>query len=397
MSEHAITVQDLHKTYRVYGSPWNRLWELFLPRPLHQEFRALHGVSFELPRGEGLAIIGENGAGKSTLLKILAGVTAPTAGDVDVKGKMASILELGSGFHPELTGRQNIHLNAAMLGIGPDEVEHKIPDIISFSELGTFIEQPVKTYSTGMAMRLGFAIATQIEPDVLIIDEALSVGDGYFQKKCMDRMQEFVAAGGTLLFCSHAMYYVSNFCQRALWMRGGAIEEIGPSTEVIRSYESFLLKKGERSESDHDVPAEGRLAARFTRAEVADAAGRTEDLLVRYGDALTLEIAWESVDPGQSYHVAVGIDRSDGVQVMAFSTLHDGLPVFRGARDYDLRLEIPHLPVIKGEYTVYVYLMDEAGLHAFDARILEGAFAIESPNYEVGLIKVDHSWNGFGG
>ncbi len=395
MSEHAITVRDLHKTYRVYGSPWNRLWELFVPRPLHQEFRALHGVNFELPRGEGLAIIGENGAGKSTLLKVLAGVTAPTSGEVDVRGKMASILELGSGFHPELTGRQNIHLNAAMLGIGPEEIEDKIPDIISFSELGSFIEQPVKTYSTGMAMRLGFAVATQIEPDVLIIDEALSVGDGYFQKKCMDRMQEFVAAGGTLLFCSHAMYYVSNFCQRALWMRGGAIEEIGASAEVIRSYESFLLKKGERSESEHDVAPEGRLSARLTEAGLVGF-GSDEHPTVRYGDSLALDVAWESVDPEQPYHVAIGIDRSDGVQVMAFSTLHDDLPPFRGATSYETRLEIPHLPVIKGEYVIYVYLMDEAGLHAFDVRILERAFAIESPQYEVGLLKVEHSWNGVG-
>ena len=193
-------------------------------------------------------MVGENGAGKSTLLKILAGITAPSTGALRVEGKIASILELGSGFHPEFTGRQNIVLNAAMLGLTQAEVEAKTPDIVAFSELGHFIDQPVKTYSTGMAMRLGFAIATQVDPDILIIDEALSVGDGYFQKKCMDRMGRFVAEGGTLLFCSHAMYYVSVFCQQALWLRAGRAEALGPVDQVVREYEAFLARKSAAAE-----------------------------------------------------------------------------------------------------------------------------------------------------
>ncbi|HYN20019.1 MAG TPA: ABC transporter ATP-binding protein, partial [Thermoanaerobaculia bacterium] len=214
----AVEAEGLAKVYRVYSSPWHRVQELISRRQHHREFRALEGVSFAISRGEGLALVGENGAGKSTLLKILAGITMPTQGSFQVRGKIASILELGSGFHPDFTGRQNVVLNAAMLGLSEEELRRKMPDIIGFSELGDFIDQPVKTYSTGMAMRLGFSIATQVEPDVLIIDEALSVGDGYFQKKCMDRLLRFIEAGGTLLFCSHAMYYVSSFCQRALWL-----------------------------------------------------------------------------------------------------------------------------------------------------------------------------------
>src|SRR4051812_27301279 len=247
MREPVVIAEELSKVYKVYKSPWDRLAELLTRRPRHREFHALEKVSFTLPRGEGLAIIGENGAGKSTLLKILAGITAPSAGSVAVRGKVASILELGSGFHPELTGRQNIVLNAAMLGLSEAELRHKMPDIVSFSELGEFIDQPVKCYSTGMAMRLGFSIATQVEPDVLIIDEALSVGDGYFQKKCMDRLRVFVDSGGTLLFCSHAMYYVSAFCQRALWLRQGRAEALGPVSEVVREYENFLVAKSARA------------------------------------------------------------------------------------------------------------------------------------------------------
>ena len=170
----AVEAEGLTKVYRVYASPWDRLREAAFRRPRHREFRALESVSFAIPRGEGLAIVGENGAGKSTLLKILAGITTPSSGGFRVDGKIASILELGSGFHPDFTGRQNIVLNAAMLGLDEDELRRKMPDILAFSELGDFIDQPVKTYSTGMAMRLGFSIATQVEPDVLIVDEALS-------------------------------------------------------------------------------------------------------------------------------------------------------------------------------------------------------------------------------
>src|SRR5215218_5697714 len=267
----AVETVALTKVYRVYASPWSRLAEAVSKRPHHRAFPALQDVTFSLPRGEGLALIGENGAGKSTLLKILAGITAPTSGSLEVRGKVASILELGSGFHPEFTGRQNIVLNAAMLGLSPEELRHKMPEIIEFSELGDFIDQPVKVYSTGMAMRLGFSIATQVDPEVLIIDEALSVGDGYFQKKCMDRLRIFVESGGTLLFCSHAMYYVSAFCQRALWLRNGRAEALGPVADVVREYENFLVAKSAKAAESEPVPAApSRLPARIVSARLIE-------------------------------------------------------------------------------------------------------------------------------
>ena len=197
----AVVADRLTKVYKVYASPWGRLREAVTRRPAHVPFRALDDVSFELPAGEGLGVVGENGAGKSTLLKIVAGVTRPTSGELDVEGRVASILELGSGFHHEFTGRQNIRLSAAIVGLDERELRERTGDIIEFSELGPAIDQPVRSYSTGMTMRLGFSIAVQVEPDILVVDEALSVGDGYFQKKCMDRLQGFVAGGGTLLFC----------------------------------------------------------------------------------------------------------------------------------------------------------------------------------------------------
>ena len=385
----AVEAEGLTKVYRVYASPWDRLREAVFRRPRHREFRALEGVGFSIPRGEGLAILGENGAGKSTLLKILAGITTPTSGSFQVRGKIASILELGSGFHPEFTGRQNIVLNAAMLGLGEDELRRKMPDLIGFSELGDFIDQPVKTYSTGMAMRLGFSIATQVEPDVLIIDEALSVGDGYFQKKCMDRLLRFVEAGGTLLFCSHAMYYVSNFCQRALWLKGGRAEALGPVSEVIREYENFLVAK---SAAAQDAEPE-RAEPAFRPARIASFKLNAPEPLYTSGQPWELEIEWETEDPGLVFHLGVGINRSDEVEVCSFATHLDGLPARTGQRRYAARLRIPEMHLVKGEFTVYIFLLDGEGLHIYDQRRIPRAFTVHSPTYAFGLIRAGHVWD----
>ncbi len=392
MRDLAVAAEGLTKVYKVYATPWDRLGELVTRRRRHREFRALEGVTFRLPKGEGLALIGENGAGKSTLLKILAGITAPTTGSAEVRGKVASILELGSGFHPEFTGRQNIVLNAAMLGLSEEELRLKMPDIVGFSELGEFIDQPVKTYSTGMAMRLGFSIATQVDPEVLIIDEALSVGDGYFQKKCMDRLRLYVESGGTLLFCSHAMYYVSVFCQRALWLRHGRTEALGPVSEVVREYENFLVaKSAERIENARvDESVSSARPARIVSARLIDP---RKDALYEPGEPWELEVEWESVEPRLAFHLGVGINRSDGIEVCSFASHLDGIPPVTGQRSYTARLAIPSLPLVKGEFTLYIFLMDEEGLHSYDQRILERAFTVHSPSYVFGLVQVEHAWS----
>jgi ABC-type polysaccharide/polyol phosphate transport system ATPase subunit len=392
MRDLAVAVEGLTKVYRSYASPWDRVRELVTRRPRHREFRALDRVGFTLPRGEGLAVVGENGAGKSTLLKILAGITAPTAGTLEVRGKIASILELGSGFHPEFTGRQNIVLNAAMLGLTESETQRKMPDIISFSELGEFIDQPVKAYSTGMAMRLGFSIATQVEPDVLIIDEALSVGDGYFQKKCMDRLLAFIASGGTLLFCSHALYYVSAFCQRALWLRQGRPEALGPVDDVVREYESYLLAKSAAAGEPGTAPPPCAEEALRGPARLTSVRLLGPERTYRPEQPWELEVGWETGEPRLAFHVGVGINRVDGVEVCSFATHLDGLAPLRGETSHSVRLRIPKLPLVKGDFTLYVFLLDEQGLHVYDQRMIQAAFTVQSPSYSFGLVRVDHSW-----
>jgi lipopolysaccharide transport system ATP-binding protein len=387
MGESIISAQALSKTYRVYARPLDRLIEGVLRRPRHTPFHALRGIDFEVPRGEGLGIIGENGAGKSTLLKILAGITAPTAGRFCRTGTVASILELGSAFHGELTGRENIMLNAAMFGLDRAQVIEHTPRIIEFSELGPFIDQPIKTYSTGMVMRLGFAIAIQVKPDVLLIDEALSVGDGYFQKKCMVHLTDYVADGGTLLICSHAMYYISAFCTRVLWMRDGQIEMLGPTETVVPRYEAFLDAKGEHLEEGREiVEATESSPARLT--DVRTLGGPS----YRRGDSLEIEIGWTCEDPEMAFHVCVGLNRPDEVEVASFLSQRAGAGPWSGSTDHRVRLQIPELPLVKGSFKLYIFLLGDDGLHIHDTRILDDAVTVEYEDYPFGIVTIPHSW-----
>ncbi len=387
MTNPVVSAHSLSKTYRVFARPVDRLIEALFRRPRHTPFHALSNVSFEVQRGEGLGIIGENGAGKSTLLKILAGVTAPSSGTMSVAPPVASILELGSAFHQEFTGRQNILLNAAMLGLSRHDVVEKTPRIIEFSELGHFIDQPIKTYSTGMVMRLGFAIATQVEPDVLIIDEALSVGDGYFQQKCMIHLRKYVDGGGTLLICSHAMYYISAFCSRALWMRDGRIEALGPVQQVVPQYEAFLQAKTDRSDERPEVVE----ATPGAPARLDDVRLLTGDTL-KQGDPLRLKISWITEDVEAAFHLVVGLNRLDEVEVASFLSHQNGAGPWSGARNHSVVLEIPTLPLVKGGFKLYVFLLAEDGLHIHDTRILEEAFTVEYEDYPFGVVSIDHTW-----
>lgn len=393
MPEAILSAHHLEKVYRVYGHPMDRLKEMVTRRQHHEKVEALLDLSFDLMPGESMAIIGENGAGKSTLLSMLAGVTSPSGGRLEVRGTAASLLELGMGFHPELTGRQNIRLTAAMMGLGEAEVEALVPEIIDFSELGEFIDRPVKIYSTGMNMRLGFAIAVQVNPEILIVDEALSVGDGYFQKKCMDRIHRFVSSGRTLLFCSHALYYVSAYCQRALWLEKGRVRALGPVEKVVREYEAFLLDKGQAARAAKQEEAKsggGKLASITSVRQLGEGA---ETQVFQYRDPWLLEVEWETRDTELSFHLGVGIDRIDGVQICTFGTHRDGLPASSGKLRYRVRLSVPELPILKGEFSLYVFLLDEQGMHVYDQYLLQTAFSVESRGFQVGLVHTAHRWD----
>jgi len=242
-----IKVDNLSKVFRLYHNPKDRLKEIFLRRVYSREIAALKDLTFKVQEGETLGIIGENGAGKSTLLKILTGILLPTSGKVQVDGNITGLLELGTGFNHEFTGLKNIYMNGLLIGMSKEEIDGKLDSIIEFTELGEFIEEPIKTYSSGMLMRLAFSIAIHAEPSAFVIDEALSVGDAYFQQKCMKRIKGFRKAGGAIIFVSHDLNAVKILCDRALLLSHGEAVEEGEPDKVINTY-NFLLAKKSRGE-----------------------------------------------------------------------------------------------------------------------------------------------------
>lgn len=240
-----ISFQGVSKSYPIYASPRDRLKELltFNRRRCHEDFWALRDITFEVERGETFCIVGENGSGKSTLLQIVAGILAPTSGSVDVRGRVSALLELGSGFNPEFTGRDNVYLNAAILGFSTPQIDRILPRIEAFAEIGSFIDQPVKTYSSGMLVRLAFAVAIHMEPEILIVDEALAVGDIYFRQRCMRKVHELRSRGITILFVSHAVGDVKALGDRTMWLDGGRIRAIGDTDHVVSQYLAAMVEK----------------------------------------------------------------------------------------------------------------------------------------------------------
>ncbi|MEA2570079.1 MAG: hypothetical protein QOI24_2080 [Acidobacteriota bacterium] len=390
----AVRAVELTKHYDIYPRPLDRLLEIVTGRARHTVFPALQDVSFEVERGETIGIIGQNGAGKSTLLKLLCNVTGPSSGALETRGSIASILELGTGFHPEFSGRDNAALNAAILGLSPAEIRKKLPSILEFSELGTFLDRPVKTYSSGMYMRLAFSVAVNVDPDILIIDEALAVGDGHFQKKCVDKIREFQEAGKTILFCSHALYYISSICRRALWLDHGTVVRCGPALDVVHEYETFLLQRDREHPASEGEPVPERVAApaRFTEITVCDPTGRPRDRFDR-GDDIHVRIRVRSEAAEQPLHLIVGIHRSaDDLQCFAVGTHADSLAPLSGRNDYDLVVQLRDVPLLRGDYSIIAFVGDENAMTVFDRRDLRPAFSMTGDRYEIGLLAVKHRW-----
>jgi len=237
-----ISIRDLCKVYKLYDSPAHRLKEALNPfgRKYHREFYALHDINLDIMRGETIGLVGPNGAGKSTLLKAITGVLTPTKGSIKVQGRISALLELGAGFNPEINGMENVYFNGTLLGFSREGIDNKIDEILAFADIGDFIHQPVKTYSSGMMVRLAFAVAASVDPEILIIDEALSVGDSRFKQKCLRKINEFIEKQVTLLFVSHDMASVKTFCRKAVWIGDGKVIESGDAKEICKRFSNFM-------------------------------------------------------------------------------------------------------------------------------------------------------------
>lgn len=389
-----VNAENLGKAYRLYARPIDRALEWMLGRPRHQEFWALRELDLSVTSGEAVGIIGENGAGKSTLLALLTGTTRPTTGSVAVQGTLAAILELGAGFHPEFSGRHNARMHAALFGIGGNEAERRIEEAIAFSELGGFIDQPVRTYSSGMYVRLAFALAVSVDPEVLVIDEALAVGDQHFQTKCVDRITEFREAGKTILFCSHAMYQVKKLCDRALWLRQGRVAALGPVDEVIDAYLEHTRVKDQEEAATQPTAAGNAAVLRLVDVTIEGGEGGEPPTWLS-GAPLTVRVVLErgagaDVEPG----VGVAFVRNDGLVCYCVSTEMDGVAMERHA-DGTFRavLRIPRLPLLGGGYYLNVGTIDNrSALLVYDVQERLCPFRVRNPSDEFGLMRMDHAW-----
>ena len=350
-------------------------------------FRALEGVDLDVVRGQSVGIIGENGAGKSTLLKIVAGVVRPTQGTVEVHGRVSALLELGSGFHPEYTGRENIHLSSALMGLARREVMAKIDSIIAFADIGEHIDEPVKHYSSGMAVRLGFAVATALNPEVLITDEILAVGDESFQKKCVAWLERYLGEGGTLLLCSHSMFHIQTLCSQALWIHHGRVRLAGSSFDVTREYLTYHEEKAgrETAEARQVVGTIPRIAEAWTAAPDGSRRAtfpRGEELVLR-------GVATEPDD--RAPVLLFGVVRADGTAIYGSHSNERGyVPARIEPHRFGFEVSFPNLALLPGKYHLRVHALDPEGLRLCDTLDLD--FVVTGETRDYGLVELAHEW-----
>lgn len=399
-SDSIIELKDVGKTYRLYQKPSDRLLEsLPFIKQKSASFTALKPMSLTVGQGEVIGLLGRNGAGKSTLLQLICGTLQPSSGDLKVKGRIAALLELGSGFNPEFTGRENVFLNGAILGLGRKELERRFEEIHAFSEIGDAIDQQVKTYSSGMFVRLAFAVAVCVDPDILIVDEALSVGDGAFAKKSFDRIMQLKESGKTILFCSHNLYQIEAICNRALWLHQGEVIAQGAPAEVIHQYEGYLYGIGQ---NDSELPAPDVVpdSARpqFRSVQVTlDKQPATQTKIplgVTGQSSLQVDVSWHGGDQYPRPSVAVTLHASDG-KLIASAGSHIDNPALKSAQnDKQITLLFPELPLLKGEYWVEVYLLCEQGIMFYDQQIPAACFKMDSAAYglEQGIFHLPRRW-----
>ena len=393
--EPVIEARNLGKTYRLYSNPYHRLLE-WLPwdkKQRYREINALHDVTFDVKPGECVGLIGANGAGKSTLLKVLSGTTYPTSGSYTVRGRITSLLELGAGFHQGFSGRENIFMNAAMMGFSRKEARKKFDEIVEFSELQDFIDAPVNTYSSGMAARLAFSVAVATDPDLLIIDEILSVGDMNFQKKCFDKIWGYKHRGKSMFFCSHGLYQVRQICERAIWLRQGHVESLADAITVTNEYATYENNRLEHGDASpfKDVPrATDQDHPRIVSAEILDPATGKARHQFAPGDTVAVRVHVKNNSKREKVTVAVGAKRSDGTMCFAHTTQFAGISI-----DFDegyVTLVLDQLRLLSGEFGVAIWLFDENGVHLYQERPASQNLIVANRTKDLGLFLQDHRW-----
>lgn len=385
-----VRVEGLAKRYPVVGARGDRLaalGRLLLGRAPRREVEVLAGIDLAVHRGQSLGIVGENGAGKSTLLKLITGTLTPSAGRVVTTARIGALLELGAGFHPEYSGRDNVRMAAAIHGLAGEALAAKLPEIEAFAGIGRYFDEPVKHYSSGMVVRLGFAVIAATRPDLLITDEVLAVGDEHFQKKCIRWIDQYLADGGTLLLVSHSVYHVQKLCRQAIWLKDGRIEASGDAFEVTQRYQAWL----EQREARDRAAAADAVAVGDMRVTALRVDGRTVPRidLAMHGD-LEVEVEITSRDD-RPPALSLGLLRADGTPVYGVDSLMDAadaLAIGDGAFAFAFRYE--RLPLLPGDYVLRAFPMDAEGLRLFAPA--EVALRIRGESREFGLVRLPHRW-----
>lgn len=394
MNNIAIRINNISKQYKLYNKPQDRIKEALNPfkRNYHTVFNALCDISCEINKGEVVGIIGKNGAGKSTLLKIITGVLTPTHGNIEICGRISSLLELGAGFNPDYNGIENIYLQGTLLGLSKTDVDKKITDILEFADIGDFIYQPVKMYSSGMFARLAFATAINVDPDILIVDEALSVGDMAFQEKCITKMKSMLNNNRTILFVSHSMPSIRNFCTKAIWIKDGHLYKMGEAHIICDQYSEFMkesLKQKTLSLNTYSHKNIDEKSIYIKNVKLSSDKYKTDDKII-----LNINIGFNK--DISDYAIGVLIYDEFGKLVTLFNTIRDDLYFDSSINNFIL--EVPNNDFLPGKYFISVSISDTNVMFAYDREDYVAEFSIENKlskrNLPIseGLFRSKHNW-----
>jgi len=396
VSVHYRAAQERIPSFKEYAIRW-------LKREIHYErFTALRNINLKVYPGEILGIIGPNGAGKSTLLKVVARVLYPSEGRVRIRGRVSPLLELGAGFDPELTGRENVYLNSAILGFSRRDIEQRFDRIVEFAGLQEFIDAPLRTYSTGMGARLGFSVATDVQPEILIVDEILGVGDANFQKKSFERIQSFQANGSTILLVTHSLERVRSMCSRVLWLEQGNLVMEGDAEQVVSQYlernrqqDAMRLRKHHARPQQEDAPDRwGTRRVEIVDVRIENAQGQ-EQTTFRTGDGLRLRIRYRAQEPVRGAVFGMAIHRNDGLHVTGPNTAQAGLELPELQGEGELTYSAPSLPLLNGLYLVSVAVVNRDDSETFDFHNRKYPFRVENDDTfaeQYGLLTLRGRW-----
>ena len=389
----AISIDNVSKKFRLYHEKNQYLKTTLLRggRSRYEDFWAVQDVTFDIPVGSTFGIIGSNGSGKSTLLKCLAGILTPDKGKLTVNGRLSALLELGAGFHPELSGRENIFLNGAILGMTQKEIEHRLDDIVDFSGLGHFIDTPVKNYSSGMVVRLGFSIAANVEPEILLIDEVLAVGDAEFQLRCYEKIERFRQDGRTIVLVSHGLSQIEQMCDTVAWIEKSHLKELGSSFEVVQKYNGASHHAIQREDEDEIGDRWGSGEASITKVELIKS-GSTTSLFTTNED-MKIRVHYDAPNGIKNAVVGIRITHLHGMNVWGTNTKRKGTQIPRLQGKGFVDLDIPEIPLLEGTYDLTIALSDIAEVNPYDHWEKRIRFDVHQDNtFDEGIVHIESTW-----